>query len=71
MEIAAASAAVNALRVGVNIAVGRNRPIIEFYYELRNDFGPVQNIPGREIMKGVKVSYRASPAEHLRFNFCG
>jgi hypothetical protein len=40
MEIATASAAANALRVGLNIAVGRNRPVIEFYYEVRNDYGP-------------------------------
>lgn len=62
MEIAAASVAANALRVGLNIAVGRNRPLIEFYYQVHNDFGPVRRLPGMTLMKGIKTS----ESEHRR-----
>ncbi|SHH21145.1 hypothetical protein [Bradyrhizobium erythrophlei] len=56
MEFAAASAAANALRVGLNVAVQRSRPELEFYFEVHNDFGPVQHLPERQLLKGVKVS---------------
>jgi hypothetical protein len=55
MEIAAASVAANVLRVGLNIAVGRNRPVIEFYYEVHNNYGPVQHIPERTLERGFKA----------------
>jgi hypothetical protein len=55
MEIAAASVAANVLRVGLNVAVGRNRPVIEFYYEVHNDRGPVQQIPERTLERGIKA----------------
>jgi hypothetical protein len=49
----------------LNIAVGRNRPVIEFYYEVRNDFDPVQRIPERTVMQGLgKVP--ASEHRHQR-----
>lgn len=56
MELAAASVAANALRIGLNIATGGNRPMIEFYYEVRNDFGPSIRMPNRQIAKGLTVS---------------
>jgi hypothetical protein len=48
VEIAAASVAANALRVGLNVAVGRNRPVIEFYYQVHNgtDGGSSNNVGG-------------------------
>jgi hypothetical protein len=63
MEIAAASVAANALRIGLNIAVGQNRPVIEFYYEVHNNFGPVERVPERVLMGG---KYKAPAFEHRR-----
>ncbi len=56
MEVAAASVTANALRVGLNVAVQARRPELEFYFEVHNDFGPVQHIPERQHGKGIKIS---------------
>lgn len=39
MEVSS-SAAVGALRVGIQVISNHRRPVLEFYYELHNDFGP-------------------------------
>jgi hypothetical protein len=39
MEISS-SALAGALRVGVQVIVGRRRPVLEIYQQLHNDFGP-------------------------------
>lgn len=49
MELAAASATANALRIGLTIAVQGRRPELEFYYQVHNDFGPTSRIPERKL----------------------
>lgn len=39
MEISS-SALTGALRVGVQVVVGRKRPVLEIYQQLHNDFDP-------------------------------
>ena len=48
MELSS-SALAGALRVGIQVAVARKRPVVEIYFHLQNRMGPEQDIgiPGR------------------------
>jgi hypothetical protein len=69
VEIAAASVAANALRVGLNVAVGRNRPVIEFYYQVHNDYGPVQRIEERTLIEGMKFPASEHRSQNIFVSF--
>src|SRR4029077_3097892 len=45
MEIASSSAIANALRVGVNVVINQQRPVLEFYQEIHNNEGPPIEFP--------------------------
>jgi len=45
MEIASSSAIANALRVGVNVVINQQRPVLEFYQEIHNHEGPPIEFP--------------------------
>ena len=64
MELASASATLNALRVGINIAVGRRRPEIEFYYQVHNEYKPPFEMQEREITVAKNFRFRAPARTH-------
>ncbi|RTL96166.1 hypothetical protein EJV44_11345 [Ancylobacter aquaticus] len=47
MELSS-SALTGALRVGVQVVVGRKRPVLEIYQQLHNDFGPPFDIDQKD-----------------------
>jgi hypothetical protein len=67
VEFASASATINALRVGLNIAVGRRRPEVEFYYQVHNEYKPPDEIPEREVSVTKDFKFK-TPARTQRWH---
>ncbi len=61
MEVAS-SAIASALRIGVNVIVNQNRPVLEFYHEMHNTTGPPVELEQRYV-HGI-----ALPASTHRFS---
>jgi hypothetical protein len=66
LDIPTTSATAAALRVGINIIVGRRRPEIEFYYQIHNEFEPPHETPEREIAVTDTFRFRAPAHTHRR-----
>ena len=66
VEFVSASATVSALRVGLNIVVGRRRPEVEFYYQVHNEYKPPHETPEREIAVTEDFKFRAPARTHRR-----
>jgi hypothetical protein len=64
VDIPTTSAASAALRIGINILVGRRRPEIEFYYQIHNEYRPPHEIPEREIAVTETFRFRTPASTH-------
>jgi hypothetical protein len=60
------SATAAALRVGLNILVGRRRPEIEFYYHVHNEYRPPDEMPARTINVAKNFSFNVPSTTHRR-----
>jgi hypothetical protein len=67
MDLPFTSATAAALRVGLNVIVGRRRPEIEFYYNVHNERGPPVEVPERNIRVAKDFAFTA-PAQTHRFS---
>ena len=52
MELPLGAGAVGALRVGIQVISNHRKPVLEFYFELHNDFGPEHVTPRRNVSVG-------------------